>query len=113
MAHITYKKPAGANPPPPHASPQKEQTDHGAPTRPFDEAAATLISALFLALANSRAGDCGFEVAFSRALTSPAEAKTVTDGRAHYAPSAAQRVVARAQRAGLVEGDVLARLGAK
>ena len=107
MAHITYKKSAGSNPTPPHASP--EQADHGAPTRPLDEATATFVAACFLALAT---GDCGFEVAFSRALTSTGATKTITDGREHYAPSAAQRVVARAQRAGLVEGDVLARLGA-
>ena len=89
-----------------------QQIDPGAPARRVDEATATLFAALFVALANSRGGD-SFETAFSRALTRLGESKTVTDGKMHYAPTPAQFVVSRAQRAGLVEGDVLARLGTK
>ena len=69
-------------------------------------------AALFLALAKSRGGD-SFETAFSRALTRLGESKTVTDGKLHYAPTPAQFVVSRAQAAGIVEGDILGRLGAK
>lgn len=90
----------------------QQQIDPGAPARKMDEATATLFAALFVALANSRGGD-SFGAAFSKALTRNGESKTVTDGKMHYAPTPAQQVVARAQRAGLVEGDVLARLGTK
>ena len=90
----------------------KQQIDPGAPARKLDEATATLFAALFVALAKSRGGD-SFEVAFSKALTRLAASKTVTDGKMHYAPTPAQFVVARAQAAGIVEGDVLGRLGAK
>ena len=58
-------------------------------------------------------GKYSFETAFYQALARIGEAKTVTDGKMHYAANAAQRIVAHAQQAGLVEGDVLARLGVK
>lgn len=89
-----------------------QQIDPGAPARKMDEATATLFAALFVALANSRGGD-SFGTAFGKALTRSGESKTITDGKMHYAPTPAQFVVARAQRAGIVEGDVLARLGTK
>lgn len=89
-----------------------QQIDPGAPARKMDEATATLFAALFVALANSRGGD-SFGTAFGKALARNGESKTFTDGALHYAPTPAQQVVARAQRAGLVEGDVLARLGTK
>ena len=85
----------------------------GAPATKIDEALATFLAANFLALAKSASGECSFEIGFSRALSQIGEAKTVTDGKQHYAANAAQRVIATAQAAGLVEGDVLTRLGVK
>lgn len=89
-----------------------QRIDPGAPARKMDESVATFVAALFVALANSRGGD-SFGTAFGKALTRNGESKTINDGKMHYAPTPAQQVVARAQRAGLVEGDVLARLGTK
>lgn len=96
----------------PRSATSTTTTEPGAPAKPLDEATATLLAALFLALAKSRGGD-SFETAFSRALTRLGESKTVTDGKLHYAPTPAQFVVSRAQAAGIVEGDILGRLGAK
>ena len=84
----------------------------GAPTTKIDEALATFLAAGFYALAKTRSGN-SFEGAFGAALTRNSQSKTITDGKWHFSPSPAQFVVAQAQRAGLVEGDVLARLGVK
>lgn len=92
-----------------HSSSQTTK-EPGAPAKPLDEATATVFAALFIALAKSRGGD-SFETAFGKALTRNGMSKTITDGKWHFAPTPAQQVVSRAQAAGLVEGDVLARLG--
>ena len=96
----------------PRSTTTSTPAEPGAPARPLDEATATLFAGLFIALAKSRAGD-SFETAFSKAMKRFGMTKTITDGKLHFAPTPAQRVVAAAQAAGIVEGDVLGRLGAK
>ena len=96
----------------PRSTTTSTPAEPGAPTKKLDEATATLFAALFIALAKSRGGD-SFETAFCRALTRLGESKIVSDGKMHYSPTPAQFVVSRAQAAGIVEGDVLGRLGAK
>ena len=87
-----------------------EPTDPGAPARKMDEATATFFAALFIACSSPFTTTNGRVVAFGAALRRPGETKTITDGKMHYSPSPAQEIVARAQQAGLVEGDILKRL---
>jgi len=78
---------------------------------PLNENLATFLAALAIACSEPYTTTTGRVVAFGKALRSPGESKTITDGKMHIAPSPAQEIVARAQQAGLVAGDVLKRLG--
>ena len=83
----------------------------GAPAKRIDEALAAYRAALHLMSSNPGASLDSQTTVFSAALRHANVTRDVVANRIVHSPSAAQRVVHLAQKAGLVEGDVFARLG--
>ena len=87
--------------------------DAGAPAKALDEATATFLAALAFAPSDPGASSTAKLLAITGALRHRDYTRDSVSGTTTYAPSLAQQVVAAAQRAGLVEGDVMSRLTVK
>lgn len=94
----------------PRSTTSTTTTEPGAPATRLDEALATFLAGLAIACSAPWTSADGFVVNFGKALRSHGGTKLITEGKVRHSPSAAQQLVARAQAAGLVEGDVMARL---
>ena len=88
-------------------------SDAGAPEKKLDEATATFFAALLFAPRDPGASNMQILLAIVGALKHRDYTRDSVAGTTTYAPSLAQQVVAAAQRAGLVEGDVMSRLTVK
>lgn len=85
----------------------------GAPAKKMDEATATYLAALYIMGQRPYSTSARQELDFAGALRHETVTKDVVADKVIHSPSQAQRMVHVAQRAGLVEGDVYARLGIK
>ena len=82
----------------------------GAPAKKLDEATATFLAALMFAPRDPGASKEARILAITGALKHRDFSRDSVAGTTTYSPSLAQQVVAAAQRAGIVDGDVMSRL---
>lgn len=87
--------------------------DAGAPAKKLDEATATFLAAIALAPRDPAASSEARLLAITGALKHRNYTRDAVAGTTTYAPSLAQQVVAAAQAAGIVDGDVMRRLTVK
>ena len=88
----------------------KPAPDAGAPTKKMDEATATLLVALFCMAQRPYVSPQRQVFDFNSGLRHPGVTRNVVDGTETTQASIVQQIVAAAQTAGIVEGDVSSRL---
>lgn len=88
----------------------KPAPDAGAPTKKMDEATATLLVALFCMAQRPYVSPQRQVFDFNAGLRHPGVTRNVVDGTETTQASIVQQIVAAAQTAGIVEGDVSSRL---